>query len=69
MEYDAECVHNEEVVPARKPSMRDLRMTAAALREQIKKEKALLRAKARVEALAVKLHNLRYHGNEHGPAF
>ena len=69
MEYDSEILHKDEVKPMRKPSMRDLRMTAASLREQIKKEKALLRAKAKVQELAVKLHHLRYHGNEDGPSF
>ncbi len=69
MEHDSEILHKDDSKPMRKPSLRDLRMTAASLREQIKKEKALLRAKAKVQELAVKLYYLRVHGNEEGPSF
>lgn len=64
MEYDNEIQHKDEMPVVRKPSLRDLKMVQASIRMKIAKEKARIRANAKIETLCKKLHNLRTYGVE-----
>jgi hypothetical protein len=64
VEYDNEIQHKDEVRFVRKPSLRDLKMTQASIRLKINKEKARLKAQAKINDLVGTLHNLRTYGRE-----